>query len=233
MRRWSRRSPDRPACRSSPPTGGTECPIRLRDEEVRLEGSYRDLDSAVRQHHEQRHNLLSRSAGLEVDSRSATYRRTTNEVDPSMPRKLVDMGSSMRSPPLADVAVTDQGQPLVSDSGAPDEDRLPAATSGLDQQARAAAHLLRWWAKAREASAAPEPERIPSMASLRRLGWSRRSVPFVLLSEPVGLIGGVDGDGCWWRWGLDEEALSPRTARRLWAAALAQVLSIPCFDDDG
>jgi ATP-dependent Clp protease, protease subunit len=34
----------------------------LRDEEVRLEGSYRDLDSAVRQHHEQRHNLLARIA---------------------------------------------------------------------------------------------------------------------------------------------------------------------------
>ena len=34
----------------------------LRDEEVRLEGSYRDLDAAVRQHHEQRHALLSRIA---------------------------------------------------------------------------------------------------------------------------------------------------------------------------
>jgi len=34
----------------------------LRDEEVRLEGSYRDLDAAVRQHHEQRHSLLSRIA---------------------------------------------------------------------------------------------------------------------------------------------------------------------------
>ena len=34
----------------------------LRDEEVRLEGSYRDLDAAVRQHHEQRHQLLARIA---------------------------------------------------------------------------------------------------------------------------------------------------------------------------
>jgi len=34
----------------------------LRDEEVRLEGSYRDLDAAVRLHHEQRHQLLSRIA---------------------------------------------------------------------------------------------------------------------------------------------------------------------------
>jgi ATP-dependent Clp endopeptidase proteolytic subunit ClpP len=34
----------------------------LRDEEVRLEGSYRDLDAAVRQHHHQRHALLSRIA---------------------------------------------------------------------------------------------------------------------------------------------------------------------------
>jgi len=34
----------------------------LRDEEVRLEGSYRDLDAAVREHHEQRHQLLARIA---------------------------------------------------------------------------------------------------------------------------------------------------------------------------
>ncbi len=34
----------------------------LRDEEVRLEGSSRDLDAAVRLHHEQRHQLLSRIA---------------------------------------------------------------------------------------------------------------------------------------------------------------------------
>jgi hypothetical protein len=34
----------------------------LRDEEVRLAGSYRDLDAAVRQHHEQRHQLQSRIA---------------------------------------------------------------------------------------------------------------------------------------------------------------------------
>jgi ATP-dependent Clp protease protease subunit len=34
----------------------------LRDEEVRLQGSSRDLDAAVRQHHEQRHHLLGRIA---------------------------------------------------------------------------------------------------------------------------------------------------------------------------
>jgi ATP-dependent Clp endopeptidase proteolytic subunit ClpP len=34
----------------------------LRDEDVRLEGSFRDLDAAVRQHHEQRQQLLARIA---------------------------------------------------------------------------------------------------------------------------------------------------------------------------
>jgi ATP-dependent Clp protease, protease subunit len=34
----------------------------LRDEDVKLEGSFRDLDAAVRQHHDQRHRLLARIA---------------------------------------------------------------------------------------------------------------------------------------------------------------------------
>src|ERR1700722_5179693 len=34
----------------------------LRDDEAHLEGSYRDLDAAVRQHHDQRHQLLARVA---------------------------------------------------------------------------------------------------------------------------------------------------------------------------